>query len=229
MIKKGEYMFDINNWTNIICDKIKSVFSRRVLFIGFQGSYRRGEASETSDIDMVVILDKLGIEDLKKYKKIVSSMENNDKACGFIGGADELKHWSKAEIFQLYNDTKPLYGNLADFVKIPDKKDAQQAVSVGAQGLYHGACHSFLYSKDLKKNLYELYKQIFFILQAKYFVKYNEYISSKNELFSKLDGTEKELMNICLNREKILNYNEKETESAYNMLIEFCSQQIKSL
>ena len=130
---------------------------------------------------------------------------------------------------RIYGWTSVLYGNLADFVKIPDKKDAQQAVSVGAQGLYHGACHSFLYSKDLKKNLYELYKQIFFILQAKYFVKYNEYISSKNELFSKLDGTEKELMNICLNREKILNYNEKETESAYNMLIEFCSQQIKSL
>ena len=220
-------MFDINDWTNIICEKIKSVFKERVLFIGFQGSYRRGEASDSSDIDMVVILDKIDIEDLKKYKEIVSSMDNSDKACGFISGVQELKSWSSAEVFQLYNDTKALYGNLDNIVKKPDKKDAAQAVYIGAQGVYHAACHSFLYSDDLKRSLYELYKQIFFILQARYFVKYNEYISSKNELLSKLDGTEKELMNICLNREKILNYSEQDTESAYNMLIEFCSLQIK--
>lgn len=222
-------MFDINDWTNIICEKIKSVFKERVLFIGFQGSYRRGEASETSDIDMVVILDKVDIEDLIKYKKIVSSMENSDKACGFIGDLKTLKNWNRAEIFQLYNDTKALYGNLADFVEIPDKKDAQQAVYMGVQSLYHAACHSFLYSKDLKRSLYELYKQLFFILQARYFVETGEYILSKQELEDKLCGAEKRLMKICLDREKIFNYSEKDTESAYNMLMEFCSRQIKSL
>ncbi len=220
-------MFDINDWTNIICEKIKSVFNERVLFIGFQGSYRRGDANDSSDIDMVVILDKLGIEDLKKYKKIVSSMENSEKACGFIGDSETLKNWNRGEIFQLYNDTKALYGNLADFVEIPDKKNAKQSVYMGVQSLYHAACHSFLYSKDLKRSLYELYKQIFFILQARYFLETGDYILSKQELADKLCGAEKRLMKICLDRKEIFNYSEKDVESAYNMLIEFCARQIK--
>ena len=32
-------------------------FGERVWFVGLQGSYGRGEATETSDIDVVVILD----------------------------------------------------------------------------------------------------------------------------------------------------------------------------
>ena len=222
-------MFCVDKWLDIICTKIKEKFNQRVLFIGFQGSYRRGEESDSSDIDMVVILDKVDIEDLKQYKEIVSSMDNSDKACGFIGGAQELKRWSSAEVFQLYNDTKALYGNLDDIVKKPDKKDAAQAVYIGAQGMYHAACHSFLYSDDLKRSLYELYKQLFFILQARYFVETGEYILSKQELEDKLCGAEKRLMKICLDREKIFNYSEKDTESAYNMLMKFCSRQIKSL
>ena len=222
-------MFCVDVWLEIICKKIKEKFNQRVLFIGYQGSYRRGEASDTSDIDMVVILDKVDIEDLKKYKEIVSSMDNSDKACGFIGGAQELKNWSRAEVFQLYNDTKALYGNLDDIVQKPDKKDAAQAVYIGAQGVYHAACHSFLYSDDLKRSLYELYKQLFFILQAKYFIESGEYILSKKELFQKLSGVEKKMTGICLNRDEIFNFDAKDVESAYCMLIEFCSQQIRGL
>lgn len=220
-------MIDINNWVNVICKKIESEFNQRIMFIGIQGSCGRGDATESSDIDMVVILDKLGIEDLKKYKNIVNSMEYSEKACGFISGAEELKNWNKAELFQFYNDTKTLYGNLNDLVKKPDKNDAGQAVSISVQGLYHAACHDFLYSKNLKNSLNELYKQIFFILQAKYFVKHEEYISSKNQLLSKLDGIEKELMKICVNRKEIFNYSDSDIEAAFCILIKYCSEQIR--
>ena len=67
-------MFDINSWLVEISEKCKNIFDENLVFIGYQGSYRRGEATETSDIDMVVVLKNLGINELCAYKEIVKSM-----------------------------------------------------------------------------------------------------------------------------------------------------------
>lgn len=48
--------FDIEKWLNTVIEKLKETFSKRLLFIGLQGSYNRGEATCESDIDLVVIL-----------------------------------------------------------------------------------------------------------------------------------------------------------------------------
>ena len=60
------------------------------MFIGYQGSYARQEATDRSDVDMVVILDKLSTDDLKLYRSIVKSMPFSEKACGFICGLPEF-------------------------------------------------------------------------------------------------------------------------------------------
>lgn len=54
-------MIDIKNWIAEFTNKVEQTFSDRVWFIGLQGSYGRGEATDTSDIDVVVILDELRI------------------------------------------------------------------------------------------------------------------------------------------------------------------------
>ena len=56
-------MFDINAWLDIIIKKLQNEFEQRLLFVGLQGSYNRGEATQSSDIDLVVILDNLSFED----------------------------------------------------------------------------------------------------------------------------------------------------------------------
>ena len=48
-------MIDINFWMGAFLQKLNIVFANRVWFVGLQGSYGRGEATETSDIDVVVI------------------------------------------------------------------------------------------------------------------------------------------------------------------------------
>ncbi|WP_343253381.1 nucleotidyltransferase domain-containing protein, partial [Ligaoa zhengdingensis] len=83
-------MINYDLWIKEIMGKIMNCFGSRVHFVGIQGSYRRGEATEQSDIDLVFILDSLGMEDLAEYRAIVQSMPHAEKACGFVSGRAEL-------------------------------------------------------------------------------------------------------------------------------------------
>ena len=48
-------MIDITLWTDRYMMALKDTFGDRIWFAGIQGSHGRGEATEDSDIDMVVI------------------------------------------------------------------------------------------------------------------------------------------------------------------------------
>ena len=93
---------------------LKQNFSSRLLYVGLQGSYLRGEADENSDIDIVVILDRLSIQDMDTYRNIIS--ESGDKSCGFICGEPDIKNWNPCEICQLIHTTKDYYGRLSELV-----------------------------------------------------------------------------------------------------------------
>ncbi|MDD6173704.1 MAG: nucleotidyltransferase domain-containing protein [Elusimicrobia bacterium] len=220
-------MINPEHWFFVFTEKLKAVFAHRLLFVGYQGSYRRGEADENSDIDAVVILDEIGFEDLEKYKSVVSGMPEGEKACGFISGAAEIEAWAGNELFQLYYDTKAVYGDLDDLIPPLGAKDAVAAVKSGAQALYHGAVHSFLYARDLPFALRELYKGVFFILQAEYYVRSGEYILNKSELLSKLEGAEKEVLQICSARKEIPSYPPEKVKYCCKKLMEFCRGRIK--
>ena len=58
-------MIDITAWMNDFLQKLNLTFENRVWFVGLQGSYGRGEARDTSDIDIVVILDELSAMDIQ--------------------------------------------------------------------------------------------------------------------------------------------------------------------
>ena len=106
--------FDVDIWLDTTIEKLQEKFSQNLLFVGLQGSYNRGEATDFSDIDLIVILENLTFEDLKRYRLIIDSLPHKEKACGFISGKNELQKWSKADMFQFYYDTKSLYGKLED-------------------------------------------------------------------------------------------------------------------
>ena len=57
-------MVDIETWMNELTEKLVSAFEIRLLFLGLQGSYGRGEANEDSDIDVVTVLDRVELTDL---------------------------------------------------------------------------------------------------------------------------------------------------------------------
>jgi len=218
-------IINIEEWLNIALEKLQKTFSQKLIFVGLQGSYNRGEATSESDVDLVVILEELDFEALMQYRSIINNMPNKEKACGFISGKKELQNWSKADLFQFFYDTKPLYGNLENIIKPPAKEDIKHSIKVSSENLYHAAVHSFVHSKNYAEDLQNLYKMTFFILQAKYFIETNTYIKTKNELLECLENTDRELLNICINRKQITN-DKIEIECLYKKLIEWCCENI---
>ena len=47
-------------WLKAYLQTVTSLFGVRLLFVGLQGSYGRDEATESSDIDMALILERIG-------------------------------------------------------------------------------------------------------------------------------------------------------------------------
>ncbi|HDK7166464.1 TPA: hypothetical protein PTV44_000273 [Clostridium botulinum] len=144
---------------------------------------------------------------MKKYRTIISHMPYKEKACGFISGKSEIVGWEKSDLFQFYYDTQPIYGSIDYLLPLIDRADIKRAIKIGACNLYHVCCHNFIYENN-PKILSALYKSTFYILQAKYFYKTNKYISSKIDLEKLLNGTDKEILDICMNRKKLIGIDE---------------------
>lgn len=79
--------------------ELRKIFGNRIWFVGLQGSYGRNEATEQSDIDAVVILDKVTLEDIKAYSALLDRLPYREKACGFISGKQELLNWENPIYF----------------------------------------------------------------------------------------------------------------------------------
>ncbi len=201
LIRKG--------WLENLVEEIKKGFENRIEFIGLQGSHGRGEASEESDIDIVIILDKVEIEDLKKYDEIISKMEDREKICGFISGKEELLSWEKADVFQFYYDTEPLVGNMDFLLTTIKKNDVRRAILVGSCNIYHMCGHNILHEKDLEI-LLSLSKAAFFVLQAKYYYETGRYIKKKADLLPKLSEQDRKILKMYMDIKKIENITEEQ-------------------
>lgn len=217
---------NINEWLNLAIEKLQKAFQERLLFVGLQGSYNRGEASSESDIDLVVIVDEMSFQDLKDYREMIGKMPHKELACGFISGKKELQNWSKADLFQFFYDTRSLIGNLQDIIQPPSIADIKKSIKTSSETLYHMAVHSFVHSAQYREDLQNLYKMTFFILQARYFVENNRYIKTKNELAERLQGLDREIMTTCIKRKELSSANKIECENLYKQLIDWTAKNI---
>ena len=219
-------MFDIKEWTERFKEEILKNFEYRIEFIGIQGSYARGEATENSDIDVVVIFDELTIDDLQRYDEVISAMSHRDKICGFLSGKDEIVNWEKSDLFQFYKDTKAIYKNLDFLIPLIKKDNVKQAVLIGACNIYHACCHNIIHEKDTEI-LKALYKQASFVLQAKYFFDTNNYIAKKSELMDKLSLADRQILNLHLSIKSVEYLSDEEFKSYSNELFVWSGNLIK--
>ena len=102
-------MLDIEDYLARIIRALQQTFGQRLLYVGLQGSYFRGEADDNSDIDVMVVLDVLHIPDLDAYRAVVERLGHVERACGFICGRAELAAWNPCEIWQLVHDTRDCF------------------------------------------------------------------------------------------------------------------------
>ena len=77
---------DIEKFMADLQARVIDAFRDRVVFIGLQGSYGRGDQTPTSDIDVVIILDRVGFADLEQYRKVLDATGANGLICGFVAG-----------------------------------------------------------------------------------------------------------------------------------------------
>ena len=183
----------IQTWMDSFTRAVQNTLGPRVRFIGLQGSRGRCESTETSDIDVVVILDQFSYTDLKAYEETINALPDRELICGFISGAGELQNWDKADLFQFYHDTTPYLGDLNDIISVPTREDAIHAMHLGACNIYHMCVHNAIHEKS-PEILQSLYKSARFVLQAKHYAETGHYLRTKAALFAHLTGTDLEIM-----------------------------------
>ena len=198
-------MIDIDIWMKDFLKALDETFKQRVWFVGIQGSYARGEATENSDIDMVVILDELTINDLQIYDRMLDTLSYRELICGFLSGKGELMNWDAADLFQFYYDTKPIKGSLDDLLVLIDDTALNRAIKTGVCNIYHGCVHNMLYDKseDILKGLY---KAASFVVQAIYFKQTGHYIRQQSELLEIVLSEERIIVDTFFNDKKWWSY-----------------------
>ena len=190
-------MIEINHWMAAYCEGVRESFGERVDFIGLQGSYGRGEAGEQSDLDVVLLLDKLEAADLRRYGEVLDTLPHRELVCGFAAGREELAHWDTADLFQFYFDTVPYMGSLGWLRERMDGEAAGRAIRLGACNLYHGCVHNLLHEKDAAI-LKGQYKAAVFVLQAIAYRQTGRYERQKSRLHALLQPAEQAILETAM-------------------------------
>ena len=190
-------MLEITSWTKQFLKVLDETFGERVWFAGLQGSYGRGEATETSDIDVVVILDDVSAVDLQTYRAMLDTLPNRELICGFLSGKQELLNWEPSDLFQFYYDTKPLKGSLDELLELLDDAAVNRAIKSGVCNIYHGCVHNMLHEKS-EAVLRGLYKSASFVVQAICFAQTGTYVSRQKDLLAVVSPDESVMVDTFL-------------------------------
>ena len=191
-------MIDITAWMENFLQRLNEAFGNRVWFVGLQGSYGRGEATETSDIDIVVILDELSSMDIQTYHDMLNTMSYRELICGFLSGKKEIMNWEPSDLFQFCHDTTPIKGSLDEVMAVVDERAVDRAIKIGACNIYHGCVHNMLHEKS-EDILRGLYKSASFVVQAIAFKQTGKYMSHQKNLLEVVSSDEQVIVETFMN------------------------------
>ena len=191
-------MIDITAWMQNFLQTLNDTFANRVWFVGLQGSYSRGKATETSDIDIVVILDELSAMDIQTYNTMLDTIAHRELICGFISGTNEIMNWEPSDLFQFCYDTTPIKGSLDEVLALIDEHAVNRAIKIGACNIFHGCVHNMLHEKS-EDILRGLYKSASFVVQAIAFKQTGNYISHQKELLKVVSSDERAIVETFMN------------------------------
>ncbi len=221
-------MINIEQYVSKLLDLLKDCFGARLVYLGLQGSYLRGEAEADSDIDIMVVIDDICADDLAHYRHIIESMEHFDKSCGFICGKADLKNWNTLEICHLLHTTRDYWGSLRALVPAFTLEDIRRYVKLSVNSLYHEICHRYIHASS-EKNAAAIsgtYKSVFFILQNMTYLEKGIFAETKKELLPLLDGKDREVLerSIALNHGSSFAF-----QDSFELLFTWCQDKISEI
>lgn len=221
-------MFDAARYLSELTGLLQRRLGPRLVYVGLQGSYLRNEATQQSDIDVMVVIDGMCVSDLDSYRQAVDSLPGAEKSCGFICSKEDLANWNPMEICHLLHSTRDYYGTLSQLVPDWSQKDVLNFVKASVNNLYHELCHRYIHS-SAEKNRARLpgtYRGVFFILQNLYYLKTGLFAQSKAELLPLLSGGDREVLRTAteLKDERAYDF-----ERCFALLFTWCQTLMRSL
>ena len=192
-------MFDLDSYLNSLILSCRAVFGERLLYVGLQGSYLRGEAHENSDIDVMVILDRFSVQDMDRYRELLKRIGFYERSCGFICGRDELLRWNPLEVCQLRHTTKDLFGDLTDYLPLATREDEVNYVKLSLGNLYHELCQRYIHA-DRERNIAAFRgacKGVFFLMQNLHYLESGRFILTKGELKKAVSAEDRRVLEMA--------------------------------
>ncbi|MDD7366258.1 MAG: nucleotidyltransferase domain-containing protein [Clostridiales bacterium] len=221
-------MFDVQSYLARLTALLREAYGERLVYVGLQGSYLRGEATEESDIDVMAVVDDLSQSDLDAYRRAIYSLEEPEKSCGFIASRADLMHWNPLEIAHLAHTTRDYYGTLSALLPAYTESDVRNFVRVSVGNLYHELCHRYIHSgrERSAERLPGVYKGVFYILQNLYFLQSGEFALTRAALLARLSGQD----HAVLERAMALHRGEEfDFDESFNRLFTWCQETLASL
>ena len=192
-------MFDLDSYLNDLISNCRTAFGDRLMYVGLQGSYLRGEAHEDSDIDVMVILDRFSVQDMDRYREILKRIGFYERSCGFICGCEEMAHWTPLEVCQLRHTTKDLLGVLTDYLPPAAREDEVNYVKLSLGNLYHELCHRYIHA-DRERNIAAFRgacKGVFFLMQNLHYLESGRFILTKKELKTAVSEEDRRVLELA--------------------------------
>ena len=192
-------MFDLDSYLNNLISSCRTAFGNRLLYVGLQGSWLRGEAHENSDIDVMVILDRFSVQDMDRYREILKKIGFYERSCGFICGRDELHCWNPLEVCQLRHTTKDLLGVLTDYLPSATQEDEVNFVKLSLGNLYHELCHRYIHAdrERIVAAFRGACKGVFFLMQNLHYLETGYFILTEKELKEAVSAEDRRVLELA--------------------------------
>ena len=213
-------MIDIGDYLQKLVGECKKTFRERLLYVGLQGSYMREEATEQSDIDVMILLEDFSVADMDAYRRILKKIGEYEKSCGFICGRNEMLLWNPLEVCQLRHTTKDVFGELKDFLPPAARQDEINYVKLSLGDLYHELCHRYIHA-DREKNtaaFRRTCKSAFFLIQNLHFLESGSFAVTKRELKEQVSEEDRAILEMAEYPD------EYDFDTAFRLLFRWCQR-----
>lgn len=182
-------MTDIRSCMNALLAQLQQKFGSRLVFLGLQGSYARGEAGPDSDVDLMCVLDVLNAGDLDIFQQIRSAWRGAELSFSFIASRSEISRWDPAELKRSLLGTVPVCGSLDGTAPPCTDSELRACAKRHVIAIYRAVCHDCLELPAEKRGaaLIQCYRQTFTVMQMMHYLKTGTAVLPQAELLKLLE------------------------------------------
>ncbi len=178
-------------WTDEFTSKLVATFGDRLVLVVHVGSWVRGDAMETSDIDLNIVLDRVDPEDVIIIRQIAQSMPDAYLACGFLGSRAEMALWPRTDLMAFYYGSRVLHGNLEETLGPYSKREILESAVMILSGISHTARHKLIFEEITPESVEELkgcVKMASMVIQGEHLLRTGEFIAKRSDLLNAVES-----------------------------------------